>query len=224
MKFITISNERSGSSFLQRLLDSHPNIRARQEDLRSSHQKNDKFLYDLYFNSRCKKKTLGFKALYGHLYRGIFDFIKRYNIKVIQLIRRDLLECVLWYRAGTLANVKDFNKIGPLGTFWKLEDKVEVDIERVKKYLIKLNKDIDKYRRYADITIYYKDFTNNQNSDCFYNKEVRRELLEFLGVDDRELQVSQKINKKNIRPSSKECIKNWDELMKELKDIRIYYK
>ena len=69
MKFVTLTNYRSGSSFFMRCLDNHPNIKAVQEILRRGKDRNKKFLND-FFASESQHGIVGFKLMYDRTNRS----------------------------------------------------------------------------------------------------------------------------------------------------------
>ena len=212
MKFVTLTNHRSGSSLFQRFLHSHPNIIARQEDLRNvdrvGYGVSLRKLDQIYATVNEQRKAVGFKLMYTHIFPGLIEWLKVNDVKFIHLIRRDILETALWYR-------KHFNgeASGGLGPRLVVEGKVEAIIPEVIKQMKDIYENINKYRSLADFTVYYEDFTNNEDVQVFYNKEVQKELLDFLGVEHNNLSVYEQDNKKNIRPPSNEVVSNWNELM-----------
>ena len=157
----------------------------------------------------------------------MFETLKRYDIKVIQLIRRDLLEQAIWYRSEGRRHIEEYEKIGLLGAPYELKEneKVTVRIGPVISFMKKTYNYINEYRRKADLTVYYEEVTGNKNRWCFYDKKVRKKVLEFLGVEDLSLRVNQEVNRKNIRPPNEVCIRNWKELLQEIKKQKVitYY-
>lgn len=158
-KFVTLSNQRSGSSWFQRMLQSHPEIWARQEDLASYQDRGigvESFLDTLYA-SHPEVKAFGFKIQYSHITKEVVDYIKSRELKVIQLIRNDLLATTVWFDRVVQDN--------------------KVDVAFVKDYIKKLRANINKYRKLADYTVYYEQAM----------KLGFGGVLEFLEVKDVEL-------------------------------------
>lgn len=217
-RFITLTNHRSGSSHFLRLLDSHPKIRARQELLRKKEARTKDFLDDLFYSSRIAHKIFGFKLMYTHVSPEVEEFMREYkcshekcdDVKVIQLIRRDLLETALWYRAHFEGEAE-----GGMGPRLVVNSPVTAKIPSVIHQMKETKANIDKYRPLADFTVYYDDFTTPDGTQEFRDKVVRRELLEFLGAEDYNLYSEANI--KNIRPHSSEIVTNWEELVAAVK-------
>lgn len=224
MRFVTLTNFRSGSSVFQRMLDSHPNILARQEDLRSQgnwgEEKTKRFLEELY-NKEGKGHQhycVGFKMIYAHIRPWTIKFLQDRNVKFIQLIRRDLLETALWMPGNF--NGGD----GGLGMGVHLEEgeKARVNIEKVVDYVTYLRQQIEEHRSIADFTIYYEDdIAGEHDVGEFWNQRKRKELLEWMGVQDRPLFANRRKNTKSRRPKSEECVANYQEVIIQLKKKHI---
>ncbi len=218
-KFITLSNQRSGSSPFQRMLGSHPKIVARQEILRniSPSTTAGNLIIDAFREDK-KGTVSGFKVQYNQITPMFWGFIEQNNIKVIQLIRRDLLEMSIWFGNHHIGDTK-----GGLGPPLVVQGKVEAKIDEVLGYMVWLKERIDENRHRAGFTVYYKDFTNNENVNSFYDTEVRTKLLAFLGVNNKGLRVE--ANVKNVRGKSEDIVTNWNELISEMKrrGIERYY-
>lgn len=223
MRFVTVSYYRSGSSPFQRMLNSHSHIIARQEDLRTYKRTGmsvKPFLRNLYSNANRSGLAKGFKVQYDQIVDGFWEFVENNDVKVIHLIRRDLLETCLWFRKNHIGNTS-----GGMGPPLIVKGKVEAKIDWVLDHMIWLRERIEEIRPRADFTVYYKDFTNNRNTRGFYDTEVRKKLMAFLGVRDANIEIPLKTNVKNKRGRSEDTVINWDELVAEMhkKGIERYY-
>jgi hypothetical protein len=218
INFVTISNERSGSSFFQRLLDSHSQIVARQEDLRKTTGKEAVTLMDQLFSSNPSARAFGFKIQYGHIKPEVENYLDTHNIKIIQLIRRDVLETALWHPANHKGDTK-----GGLGPPLILAEggSIKADIPKVIAMMKILHSNIDYWYKKSDLHVYYEDFTGNQNVNYFYNPEVKQEVQTFLNVQDARMKVSQEVNRKPQRPDNEDCVTNWKELIEQLESDNI---
>ncbi len=220
-KFITLSNQRSGSSPFQRMLHSHKQIVARQEVFRNfiNGQRIESHLFNTFREDK-PDKISGFKLQYSQIPPGIWDFVKKYDVKVIQLIRKDLLETALWFRDHHIGQTE-----GGLGPPLVVRGKVEAKINEILNYMIWLKERITENRHRVGFTVYYDQVTNNEDVDSFYDIRVRKKLLDFLGVEDSNLSVERKKNTKNTRGKSEEIVANWHELIREMKKrgIERYY-
>lgn len=221
MKFITLSNQRSGSSFFQRLLNSHPDILARQEDLRKiREEKRVVEIMDSIYGREKDFTAVGFKVQYNQVRDGLMQYLIANDVKIIHLIRRNFLETALWFRDHFIGK-----KEGGLGMGIKVPGPVEVKIESVTKYLRWLEENTKKYKDMADLTVYYEAMTGDEDTREYKDKEVRAEVLKFLGVVDRNLFVDVRENNKPKRQPSKELVKNWEDLMEAIKreNLITYY-
>ncbi len=221
-KFITLSSQRSGSSPFQRMLHSHKRIVARQEIFRNftNGHRVESHLFNTFRGDK-PDKVSGFKLQYDHISSGVWDFVKKYDVKVIQLIRKDLLETVLWFRANHIGDTE-----GGLGPPLIVKGKVEAKIDKVLNHIVWLRERIAENRHRAGFAVYYDQVTNNEDVDSFYDIRVRKKLLNFLGVEDSDLFVERKKNIKNTRGKSEDIVTNWNELVNEMKKrgIERYYK
>ena len=211
VKFMTISNQRTGSSYFQRLLNSHPDITARQEDLRVRRTDLSTFLDTLY--SSGSSKVFGFKVQNVHIDNEVVNYIKAHDIRVIQLIRNDLLETALWYKSHFEGEAE-----GGGGSPLIIKGLVKANIDRVLNHMEWIRDQYNKYKPLAGIVITYEDFTNG----TYYNKEVMNKVLEFLEVDIVDLGDEQR---KNKRAKSESIVENWNDLINEMerRNINRYY-
>lgn len=211
MRFATITTYRSGSSHFQRLLDSHPEITARQEDLRKYQLRTKKYLNELYKAN--DRSIFGFKIMYPHINKEVEDYLKDPNnkVKVIQLIRGDILETALWHPKSF-----DGKHQGGLGPPLIIEGTVKANIEQVIQRMKDIHKNIRRFRHLADKTIYYEHFVNfdvKGGSPYMTNKTMEQDLYDFLGVKRRGMKLFSEVNKKNERLPNEEIVTNWDELI-----------
>ncbi len=211
MNFVTMTYARSGSSFFQRALGSHPDIGAAQEMMSGATGRGINVVksLDRFYKVGSRLKVMGYKLMYGNITRDILDYNKKNNIKVIHLIRENLLETVLW-----LPWCYEGDTEGGMGPPLIVKGKIRVKIDTMVHYIKWLKNEIDKYSKYADFTITYKQMTGG-DSQFFYDLEVRKKLLDFLGVKDMNL-VCQ-LNRKNKRPRNEDVIVNWDRVLETIK-------
>jgi hypothetical protein len=162
----------------------------------------------------------GFKLQYSQIVPGIWEFVEKYDVKVIQLIRKDLLETVLWLPENCVGDIE-----GGLGPPLIVRGNVKAKVDNVLDKMVWLRERITENRPRADFTVYYDQVTNNENASSFYDIGVRKKLLDFLGVDDKNLTVPREANTKNTRGKSKDIVINWNELISKMKKRKIerYY-
>jgi hypothetical protein len=82
-----------------------------------------------------------------------------------------------------------------------------------------LKKHYDHWYPLADFVVEYNDYATEGGSQDFADKTVRKDLLQALGVKDRNLYSE--VNKKNKRPPNEECVSNWDMLLDEVDKLGI---
>lgn len=213
MKFVTITNQRSGSSLFHRLLDSHPDILALQEEMRDAKTIGRKTMFkrlDSIYAKENEFKTVGFKLQHNHITRDLIEYIVDNNVKVIQLIRRDVLETALWFRHHVEGDVE-----GGGGVPLKVNGKVKAKIPTVIDYMQKLHKWINHYKDFADFTVYYEDICGDKDTDTFYDTNKKRDLMHFLEVMDCYLTKGENMPK-NTRGKSENIVENWGTLLKEI--------
>lgn len=216
--FITISSHRSGSSVFQRWLNQHPKIIARQEDLRGKniHGENvdKKELYSLLnviFTSNPDKTAVGFKVQYSHITPELIEYIKQKQIKVIHLIREDVLDIIYWYPGNFEGDIQ-----GGFGPPLLLKSKTtRGKIPEIIKSVNWIKQKREEVKKIADIEITYNQMTNNTNAEWFHDEIKEKEILAFLGVNYIKMKLPQQ---KADRPALKDCCENYQEIIKVLKN------
>jgi len=233
-KFIILATQRTGSTFLWRYLNSHPQIRAHGEVF----YRKDKFSYREYYNSSLKKKlfhfffqkkvifsyldeffvplygekAIGFKLMYSQLkkYPSIEEWIFLRKPHIIHLIRKNVLKIIVSRETAKLRKLYHLEKnsnmsIKPI--------KVTLDPKKLIKEIKEILSDVEKHRKkYAQLPFYleikYEDF--------FQNKEKNtKKILEFLNV---KYIFPLEESLKKINPDSlKELIENYTEVVNHLK-------
>jgi len=211
MKFVTLTYYRSGSSFFQRLINSHPDIKAAQELMSEapSGKFNVRNRLNNFYTER-QAKTQGFKLVYDHIVPEIFDYIKEQHIKIIHFIRKDLLETAMFLPQCYEGEVE-----GGMGPPLVVKGSITLKIDEVLHYMDYIDKEIEKYRNKADFTLTYKQVTGGEAVNYFYDKEVKKKLLDFFGLDDHSLKSD--VNKKNVRVSNDKVFTNWNEMLETIK-------
>jgi len=246
-EFVVVTNRRSGSTLLMNLLQSHPQIFAQHETMGSAKRSTatlewvtgelDRF-YDIKAlglvsdktvsfkgmpvqapSSGEPKKAAGWKVLYEQMYQPLADYIAKRNLKIIHLIRNDLLDTALWTRTATAYDARYQNLFEKYG-------KVKVNIDETLEYIELLRKNIDYWAKKADFSLFYEgELTNHsENVTGFYNASKSLKLQEFLGVDYKTLVTVTEKKVKLVHESS-EVVSNWDELLSEMakRGILRYY-
>ena len=235
-KFVVLTTQRSGSTFLVRALDSHPEIRCygelfinhseninKEDDYRYFHYLREKwyrrFLVPLagrsYINRFLDKKleanrglkTIGFKLMYNQCNGALFDWIKANDVSVIHLIRENILESLVSTEIRRRTNVAHSNSVVEVSPF-------EIDVKMISRQIFKRREQIKEYRSKLSgyrklIEISYDDYFSNKKKNDF-------ELLSFLGAD-AEYEIDsdlKKINKYKLQ----DILVNHEELVASLKN------
>lgn len=178
-KFVILTTPRTGSTFLNGLLHSHPHIICKAELLHPSLRKDpvDKYLQSTIWNEKDKAhiyvKAKGFKLHYEHI-RGLDDlnYFKNNNTKVIHLIRKNTLNVVL--------SMKLTRKIGVWGGVEYPVEPFEINPTDLLTRMLETELRIEQFSKVAEefdhMTIYYEDLCENKDY------EMER-CFTFLGVD-----------------------------------------
>ena len=227
--FVVITNRRSGSTALMNLIQSHPEVFAQHETMGGAKRQGhgyafvkselDRFYDITAFKNREVTKASGWKVLYEQMYEPIAQYIREKPLKIVQLIRNDLLETALWVRGITEYDARHRNILEQYG-------KVEVNIENCIFYIEQLRKNIDFWHKKADFTLFYEgDITEHGESVSeFFNKQKRAEFLKFLGVSDFDL-TNIRPKKSKLVHESHDVVSNYEELLKEMESrgVKRYY-
>jgi LPS sulfotransferase NodH len=197
-KFVILSAQRSGSTLLMSLLDSHPNIECWDEIFDCHHHIHTFPSFEKYA-ATLDAGAIGFKLQYNQIEDmwGDLGLINRFNAekyKIIHLLRKDKVRRAMLQR----------------GCYEKVGDRIRIKIEAIKKKIAYFEAYASKYAHLADLTLYYEDFTAGKAVKQFNNPSLRKELLALLGVEDLILTTSMKKKERNL----KEFIVNWEEVKK----------
>lgn len=183
-KFVVVTNQRSGSRLLMEMLDSHPDIEAHDEILLKSTNQHKGYGAKIDIIKKeilSKEGVVGFKLPYSQMTDRILNFLLKKNFKIIQLIRADKIGQCVWFPRFIEGDIEArYNE--DLGT-------VRVKADEVKKYILQVLNWEESMEKYADFVLYYEfDLTQmGRHVDEFYNDKTRKDLLEFLGVEDMPL-------------------------------------
>jgi len=172
MIFVCLSGKRTGSTFLERCLASHPDIDAHGElfTLKDA-KRNENFLFWK------TDKAVTFKLMYNQCQKlELMPLIKENNLPVIHLIRRSPYNKVL----SDLA-VKKMN---------------EVHASEFMRYVMEYKRNVDVFRMVFSeyefyMEVFMEDMIGNANKrkagGTFMVKNISDDLCGFLGVKKRRL-------------------------------------
>jgi LPS sulfotransferase NodH len=199
IKFIVLSTQRSGSSYLGVSLDSHPRIRCCEElfmpknhneityrtyrtaslERRVSHLFQRKKLIYSYLEQVLRGSpdvdAFGFKFMYGQYRRfpEVMQWAKESDVRIIHLIRRNTLKMIVSREIARKRGVYFSTK--PLQPM-----KVTLDENRVVKEIQRAARAVEEYRNrvaaFPVLEVFYEEFVANHEYES-------RRLLEFLNCD-----------------------------------------
>lgn len=230
VKFIVLSTQRSGSSFLCTSLDSHPRIRCHEEifmtkntnaityrsyrtgsferKLRHAFGRNELIYTYLneFFRDKKEVDALGFKFMYGQnrQYPQVRQWCKERNVKVIHLIRENTLKIIVSRHVAKKRSVyMSTEPLQPASAkldIWKLK----AEIRKARK-LVETNRNL--FSACACMEVFYENFVNERG------KESKR-ILNFLEADASEQLTTSliKTSQDEIGPS----VENYQEVCKVL--------
>lgn len=220
-KFIVLSTQRSGSTWLIDKLNSHPQIKAYSELLKDDGIGYPKFgeldfpfynqfkvvnknkdalkqyLNELYSNG----ETVGFKLMYNQhdSYPSIIDYVSNNDIKIIHLYRKSILDTYI--SKVVAAQSQQYHRIG---TTESDDLSVLIDIPTFMAFLDKSILQLNKFKKL------YKDSLEITYEELISNKNTFKELQFFLGVKQSKLKSSLK---KIIKTDKRDLIVNYQEVL-----------
>ncbi|WVZ66882.1 hypothetical protein U9M48_016043 [Paspalum notatum var. saurae] len=230
--FVIVSMQRSGSGWVETLLNSHPNISSngeifnrvdRRENVSSILQTLDK-LYDLdWFSSAAKNECTAAFGLKWMLNQGILEnhddivrYLNKKGVSVLFLFRRNTLRRLI----SVLANdydreAKQLNGTHKSHVHSKEEAEIlakfkpELDTSTLITNIRNIEKTIkdclDHFKSTRHMILYYEDIVHNSNA--------LSQALEFLRVPMRRLMSRQvKIHTRTLP----DLVKNWEEVSMKL--------
>lgn len=235
--FVVLSMQRSGSGWLETLLNNHPNITSYGEVFSKAPQRRANFsavaatmdkVFNLdWQNSAAKNEctaAVGFKWMLNQgpmqYHTEVRDYFESMGVSVILLLRRNLLKRLI----SILAN--EYDRLSkPLNGTHKAhvhsveealklaEYKPVIDVKHLLNDLERVDNTTDDAQRFFNSTrirvVYYEDLV--------VNPKRLIEIQNFLGVPPRKLE-SQHV-KIHTQPLS-ERIQNWDEVLACLKGTK----
>lgn len=234
--FIILSMQRSGSGWLETLLNNHPNISSHGEifsirprrDNFTSIARNMDVVFNLdWANSASRNEctaAVGFKWMLNQgpveYQKEVLEYFKRMGVSIILLRRRNVLKRLI----SIMAN--DFDRREKLlnGTHKSHVHSVEEAMKLAEyKPVINVTDLPENLQTVEDTSIAAERFFQSLRMKVVYyedlvmNPERLTETQEFLGVTPRKLESKQV--KIHTRPLS-EQIQNWDEVLARLKGTK----
>ena len=223
IRAIQFSNKRVGSTFLQKAIDSHPDIAGIDEVfvnmarkpgmkksgftpyLRSSYKTPKSYIEKDIYRKYPDTHTI-FKIMYNQIeyHNGLMDYIKQNKIHMIHVIRQNLVKQVI--SGMTAATTKhDPISITPRGLLTAVQeaDKLNLHWSNMLHDHIKL-------------TIFYENLFGETIEDRTYVREdVNRSICQFFGVKNMALYAT---TKKKNKDDVSVYLPNMDEIRKVFKE------
>ncbi len=232
-KFIIVSSQRTGSSFLRTLLDSHPKICCVAEllDAKKSVPFNNyigdsvvkkisylafrkQLLYDFLNNFYCSSGTfeaVGFKLMYSHTsfipykFPMVLSYVKENNIAVIHLTRQNILKTYISRLNAQKTRIYHSKEQVKV-------QKIHLPVKGLLKQLKSLHEEQVRWEKrlakFNTLAVKYETFTAAR-------KDQEKRVLNFLGVDSS-IALSSEL-KKIVPPGLDNIIENYDEVHRVLK-------
>jgi LPS sulfotransferase NodH len=162
-----------------------------------------RFLNKFYATNDASIKAKGFKLMHFQTYYtpGIFNYLRNHGVKVIVLIRKNILRNTLSDLRARSTKIYHTNGNVATATIPMFHVKVN-ELEKKMKQIESFNKQLDKSTANLDRKIiYYEDYEN-------WNETISG-VLKYLNVADMPLQaVSKKLNPDSL----KDMIANYEEV------------
>ena len=219
---IQFQNKRVGSTFIQKAIDSHPDIMGIDEVfvnmarkpgmrksgfvpfLRSDINNAETYIREVIYKTYPDKHTI-FKLMYNQIYHhtGLFDFIKSNKVPMIHIIRRNLVKQLI---SGMTAATTKHNSL-------------TISPQQLMDSVIRLEKENEKWAKklkdHIRLTLYYEDIIGEQGSDMTYvSHKANAAICKFFGV--RSLLLYANTKKKNKEDISV-YLPNIEEIKKHFK-------
>ena len=226
--FTILGHARVGSTWLLRLLNSHPQINMLGEVLHGTGTGkfvegkhwpvNESNVYD-YLNKYYNKEGVnGIKIFFRHINRwGIDKYFADNNVKVISL-ERNLLDCFVSYKHAEKTSVWGYTEKNKNKRIDYNKHSISIDAKELLKYL---NFNTDKRAKYN--SLYSNNMIIVRYEDLLHNmKEVMANVLQYLEVDVDVGMHADTLQSSNVyKPLDK--ITNSDEVVEMLTDTKFEY-
>ena len=234
VKFVVLTQARTGSNMLVSLLDNHPEVRCygeafnprsafgyenwlRKSPLRKIANRYmrdycvERYL-DSLFSLRPKDNTraTGFKVIYPGQFDRWSDFRyywRTYDFKIISLIRHNLLRK---YLSSKIANLEDV---------WSAQEhrgktvSVKVDVGDLKRVIARMD---TVYRLIDTLTVEFQGIQVSYEELSSSRENVMRTLSQFLGIKEFEADTLKAGTVKQNPARLEELIENYDEVCSAL--------
>jgi LPS sulfotransferase NodH len=213
--FVTLFVERSGSTYLATLLDSHPQVLARREEFAQLRQRGAEGTAQLEWAKEFWKppflgrhKAIGFKTKLVDILDlpGFSRLLVDRRVRVIQLQRRNLVKAVI-----STMNAERLHQASGNWNLLKESDRLppfEVDVPEFGRLLeerIQWDRDLEDYAwglNLPRLSLYYEDLLRDEHA-------FLGQVLDFLGVKSKPVKGR---TLKNTSDNLREVVLNFDDL------------
>lgn len=189
--FFELANPRSGSSLLWDFLNCHPKITHLFEpfQLPASSAGPVEFIEEEL--ARCRTPVFGIGMKYFQFTQELQDYTDQHELPVLHLIR---LSCQSTVASECANGTQDPPPISVC------KDAFDARVEALREEISEIATWLAR-RSGQSFTLYYESMTNGgQDVRGFSDRRVRKDLLDFLGVDDQPLRTTrQKEHSNDIR-------------------------
>lgn len=238
--FVVVADKRTGSTFLQEALSSHPNIKCYDEmfmirgakktgkrrgqflyrHMKQNHKYNINKYLDWIYDIK-PKKSVGFRLMYPQdAHWKALDVIMKRNIPIIHLIRENLLKMVLSKQTKGIFEVEEI-KFDPekiIADMKNHENKQKQYFKKLKGYKnlldLKYEEIIGRTEGERGETKKFGAFNLQSGLTTYMPPEISYKICNFLDEDEQELFCN--VTKKN-KNDPWLYIKNKDEIKEALK-------
>lgn len=219
---VILTCQRSGSELLRAFLDNHRNILCHSELLEKHSGRGIIDFLEGYFTTKPATPVRVFKIMHNHIYKSgvrneIMDFLRKNQIKIINLKRKDNL------RRATSIWVNYRNNVpGREAVVFETPEvaHIEADIDKlatiIRKEAITEKWCLENQKGIPNINITYEDIVGKEGEEVeMLNEALTKKLCHFLGVRVQPLYVR---NRKQNPGNWKKVIINHNELEMKFKE------
>ncbi len=248
VKFLVLATQRSGTVFLESILNSHPDIyctgerllynnvnsfidfwdkKVKEDKINLTPKYSSKVLYnfmDEYFNARTEK-AVGFDVKYNQYFTiaNMHTVLQKHDIRIIHLIRENILKTLISLRLNVMQrelNRKSHTKEKVKAVKIRLEtgNKLIKELNRRDEQIQYFKQLLSSYFPYLELH-YEKFFPENQGEAQTIRPEILSSITEFLEVNLGENKMSTPYRKTNP-VGLRDLLENYDEVYKTLISTR----
>lgn len=186
------------------------------------------YLDRIYFPSS-EGKTVGFKIMYNQIlsFGYLFDYIKERNIRIIHLIRNNVIKGVLSakyrrYPRGSVYDPSDALRKNMGLEEGEVIERFTINPEELlpffrkrEAYISQFKERLPSFPHYLELI--YEDITNNGENIAYLEEKYVKKILEFLDIDAARTRKIVAYERKKAPPKISQYIENYPELVSYIK-------